>query len=185
MEEKVCSDGYDFEPAISHAMPCPFVSKRLKLTPGSSTTGDEVPAAKCPFTGATNAAVEQWVACVLHAALLSLQTNNRATLDSKAVSHAPEPPKTCDPSPSGDSAQHAAAGQEVAPSCPFGFSSSSNEAGLSSNQGSERAAVCPYGYGSGSEPALTPLQCSLCRTYLHACTSLQPCGHRFCRCGDG
>ncbi|GAX73267.1 hypothetical protein CEUSTIGMA_g721.t1 [Chlamydomonas eustigma] len=52
----------------------------------------------------------------------------------------------------------------------------------SSQEDSHQAAVCPYGYtAENAGPALTPLQCSLCHTFLHACSSLQPCGHKFCR----
>jgi hypothetical protein len=49
--------------------------------------------------------------------------------------------------------------------------------------GEPPAAVCPYGFSSASSAKgkLSPLQCSLCRSYLHDCVSTVPCSHRFCR----
>ncbi|KAG1675764.1 hypothetical protein FOA52_012420 [Chlamydomonas sp. UWO 241] len=76
--------------------------------------------------------------------------------------------------------------------CPLGFTSLGGPATSSSGDagGSDTTdlstglepGVCPLGFGSaaGGAPRLSKLHCTLCRSYLHACTSVVPCGHRFC-----
>ena len=135
-------------------MSCPF--KNLLTTPSGSKRDRD---SRCPFTGATSLSQAP--------ATASGSSSVTAVVQAAEDAHA-ETASSGLLVPHKDETTHE---DLLVGSIPSGPPPTSNV-----------RPVCPYGFSSSSAGvALTPLQCSLCHTFLHATASIDPCTHKFCR----
>ena len=145
-------------------MSCPFKNLFLKELPPSGSSKRDREASRCPFTGATSLSPEPATA------------SESSTVTAASQPHEDAHAATASSGPTTDPMPHLGRAHGV---CPLGFTAPLDPP--SGNPPPGPAPVCPYGYSSRAGPALTPLQCSLCHTFLHASASIEPCTHKFCR----